>query len=223
MSVAQDAAQSDDPHQSLQSAPGLLTRKAGRPRSTAAHKAILNAALELFADEGFDAMSIEAIAARAGVGKTTIYRRWDSKEDLLLDAVRSLQDEFPFVDTGNLREDILHLLKTVWDMSGRNLLLEKLYIRIIGESRANPDLYRFFYEHRLGPRLQYFRQAIEQAQARGEIRKDLEPFLVLDLFMGPLVSRLLLTWQLANAPHSGDFPVQMVDVVLQGLAPKPAQ
>ena len=221
MSITQDTAQSDDPHQSLQSDTGLLTRKAGRPRSTKANKAILNAALELFADEGFDAMSIEAIAARAGVGKTTIYRRWDSKEDLLLDAVRSLQDEFPFVDTGDLRDDILHLLKTVWDMSGRNLLLEKLYIRIIGESRANPDLYRVFYEHRLGPRLQYFRQAIEQAQARGEIRKDLEPFLVLDLFMGPLVSRLLLTGPLANAPHSSDFPEQMVDVVLQGLAPKP--
>ena len=105
-------------------------------------------------------------------------------------------------------------------MSGRNSLIDKLYVRIIGESRANPDLFRLFYEHRLGPRLQHFRQAIEQAQARGEIRKDLEPFLVLDLFMGPLVSRLLLTGPLASAPHSADFPEQMIDVVLQGLAPK---
>ena len=221
MSVVQDTTQSDDPDQSLPSDIGLHTRKAGRPRSTAAHKAILNATLELFADEGFDAMSIEAIAARAGVGKTTIYRRWDSKEDLMLDAARSLQAEFPFVDTGNLREDLIHMLKLVWDVSGRNSLIEKLYVRIIGESRANPDLFRLFYEHRLGPRLQHFRQAIERAQARGEIRKDLEPFLVLDLFMGPLVSRLLLTGPLANALHSSDFPEQMVDVVLQGLAPKP--
>jgi AcrR family transcriptional regulator len=223
MSIAQDTAQSDDPHQSLQSATDLLTRKAGRPRSTKAHKAILNATLELFADEGFDAMSIEAIADRAGVGKTTIYRRWDSKEDLMLDAARSIQAEFPFVDTGNLREDLIHLLKLVWDTSGRNSLIEKLYVRIIGESRANPGLFRLFYEQRLGPRLQHFRQAIEHAQARGEIRKDLEPFLVLDLIMGPLVCRLLLTGPLANAPHSGDYPEQMVDVVLQGLAPKPAQ
>ena len=222
MSIVQDTAQSDDPDQSLQSDTGLLIRKAGRPRSTTAHKAILNATLELFADEGFDAMSIEAIAARAGVGKTTIYRRWDSKEDLMLDAARSLQAEFPFVDTGNLRDDLIHLLKPVWDVSGRNSLIEKLYVRIIGESRANPDLFRLFYEHRLGPRLQHFQHAIEQAQARGEIRKDLEPFLVLDLFMGPLVSRLLLTGPLASAPHSGDFPEQMIDVVLQGIAPKPA-
>src|SRR5207248_4960422 len=60
MSIVQDTAQSDDPDQSLQSDTGLLIRKAGRPRSTTAHKAILNATLELFADEGFDAMSIEA-------------------------------------------------------------------------------------------------------------------------------------------------------------------
>jgi AcrR family transcriptional regulator len=220
MSIVQDTAQSDDPDQSLQSDTGLLTRKAGRPRSTAAHKAILNATLELFADEGFDAMSIEAIAARAGVGKTTIYRRWDSKEDLMLDAARSLRAEFPLVDTGNLRDDMIHLLKLVWDMSSRNPLLVKLYVRIIGESRANPDLFRFFYEHQMGLRIQHFLQMIEHAQARGEIRKDLDSFIVLDLFIGPLFSRFLLTEPLASAPHPDDFPEQMVDVILQGLAPR---
>ena len=220
MRTSKDTTQSDDPDQSLQSDTSPLTRKVGRPRSTKAHQAILNATLELFADEGFDAMSIEAIAARAGVGKTTIYRRWDSKEDLMLDATRSLQAEFPIVDTGNLRDDMIHLLKLVWDRSSRNPLLEKLYVRIIGESRANPDLFRFFYEHQLGPRLQHFRQMIEHAQACGEIRKDLDPFVVLDLFMGPLVSRFLLTEPLASAPHPDDFPEQMVDAILQGLAPR---
>jgi AcrR family transcriptional regulator len=220
MMTSKDTTQSDDPDQSLQSDTSQLTRKVGRPRSTEAHQAILIATLELFADEGFDAMSIEAIAARAGVGKTTIYRRWDSKEDLMLDAARSLQAEFPIVDTGNLRDDMIHLLKLVWDRSSRNPLLEKLYVRIIGESRANPDLFRFFYEHQLGPRLQHFRQMIERAQACGEIRKDLDPFVVLDLFMGPLVSHLLLTEPLASAPHPDDFPEQMVDAILQGLAPR---
>ena len=155
MMTSKDTTQSDDPDQSLQSATSQLTRKVGRPRSIEAHQAILHATLELFADEGFDAMSIEAIAERAGVGKTTIYRRWDSKEELMLDAARSLQAEFPIVDTGNLRDDMIHLLKLVWDMISSNSLLEKLYVRIIGESRANPDLFRLFYEHQLGPRLQH--------------------------------------------------------------------
>ena len=212
--------QSDDPDQSLQSDTGQLTRKVGRPRSAEAHQAILNATLELFAEEGFDAMSIEAIAARAGVGKTTIYRRWNSKEELILDATRSLQAGFPLVDTGNLRDDMIHLLKMVWDMSSRNSILEKLYVRVIGESRANPDLYRFFYEHQLEPRLQIFRRMIERAQACGEIRKDLDPFIILDLFTGPLVTHLLLTGPLAGAPYPDDFPEQMVDAILQGLAPR---
>ena len=220
MTTSQDSTQTDDPDQPLQSATSQLTRKVGRPRSTKAHQAILHATLELFADEGFDAMSIEAIAARAGVGKTTIYRRWDSKEELMLDAARSLQAEFPIVDTGNLRDDMIHLLKLVWDMISSNPLLEKLYVRIIGESRANPDLFRLFSERQLGPRLHLFRQMIERAQACGEIRKDLEPFIVLDLFTGPLVSHFLLIEPLASAPHPDDFPEQMVDAILQGLAPR---
>lgn len=220
MMTSKDTTQSDDPDQSLQSATSPLARKVGRPRSTEAHQAILHATLELFADEGFDAMSIEAIADHAGVGKTTIYRRWDSKEELMLDAARSLQAEFPIVDTGNLRDDMIHLLKLVWDMISSNPLLEKLYIRFIGESRANPDLFRLFYERQLGPRLQLFRQMIERAQACGEIRKDLDPFIVLDLFAGPLVSHFLLNEPLASAPHPDDFPEQMVDAILQGLAPR---
>jgi AcrR family transcriptional regulator len=220
MITSKDTTQSDDSNQSLQSATSPLIRKVGRPRSTEAHQAVLHATLELFADEGFDAMSIEAIAARAGVGKTTIYRRWDSKEELMLDAARSLQAEFPIVDTGNLRDDMIHLLKLVWDMISSNSLLDKLYVRIIGESRANRDLYQLFYERQLGPRLQIFRQMIERAQACGEIRKDLDPFMVLDLFTGPLVSHILLSEQFASAPHPDDFPEQMVDAILQGLAPR---
>ena len=91
--------------------------------------------------------------------------------------------------------------------------------RRVRPGRQRADL---FYPLLQVDRLSSFDAAIEQAQARGEIRKDLEPFLVLDLFMGPLVSRLLLTGPLASAPHSADFPEQMIDVVLQGLAPKPA-
>src|SRR5260370_17324619 len=84
MITSKDTAQSDDPDQSLQSDTSQLTRKVGRPRSTKAHQAILNATLELFADEGFDAMSIEAIADRAGAAKTTIYPRWDPQNKLIL-------------------------------------------------------------------------------------------------------------------------------------------
>ena len=79
------------------------TRKPGRPRSARAHQAILAAALALLAEEGFEAMSMEGVAALAGVGKSTIYRRWASKEELLIEAVSSIHAEAPIVDTGNIR------------------------------------------------------------------------------------------------------------------------
>src|SRR5579859_7686549 len=81
-------------------------RRPGRPRSALAERAILEATLELLAEVGIEALSIEGVAARAGVGKTTIYRRWESKEELIVAAVRRLQVQAPIVDTGNFRADI---------------------------------------------------------------------------------------------------------------------
>ena len=65
-------------------------RAPGRPRSAQAHRAILDATIELFVESGYEGLSIEGVAARAGVGKTTIYRRWSSKEDLIVDAIGEL-------------------------------------------------------------------------------------------------------------------------------------
>src|SRR5450432_744304 len=84
----------------------------GRPRSAEADRAILAATLELLAERGLDAMSIEEVAARAGVGKTTIYRRWPSKGLLALDAfVISFRAEQPLPDTGTLRGDLVAALR----------------------------------------------------------------------------------------------------------------
>ncbi len=83
----------------------------GRPRSAQSHQAILQAALELLAEVGFAAMSMDAIAARAGVGKTTIYRRYASKEELVADAIESIREEIVIPDTGNFQSDIDTLIQ----------------------------------------------------------------------------------------------------------------
>src|SRR6185312_12309336 len=86
--------------------------KGGRPRSVQSQQAILDATLTLLAAEGFDAMSIEAIAARAGVGKKTIYRWWNSKEALVIDAIKNVQQvKNPVIDTGSLRDDLIALFR----------------------------------------------------------------------------------------------------------------
>src|ERR1700736_6291349 len=94
--------------------PGGVGAARGRPRSQEADRAILTAAVELLAERGLAAMSIEEVAARAGVGKATIYRRWSSKGLLALDAfVASFQEQQPLPDTGTLRGDLIAAL-TAW-------------------------------------------------------------------------------------------------------------
>ena len=89
--------------------------KGGRPRSVQSQQAILDATLTLLATEGFEAMSIEAIAARAGVGKKTIYRWWTSKEALVIDAIKSLQQtKNPVIDIGSLREDLIVMFRNAF-------------------------------------------------------------------------------------------------------------
>src|SRR6266566_4619906 len=88
-----------------------MIRKAGRPRSAQSHQAILEATLALFAEEGLQGLSIEAIAERARVGKTTIYRRWSSKEDVIKDALNLFRADNPIPDTGNIRNDLLYIAK----------------------------------------------------------------------------------------------------------------
>src|SRR6266496_6782642 len=94
------------------SGPEQGIRKPGRPRSAQAHKAILDATLELLAEGGFQGLSIEAVAARAGVGKTTIYRRWPSKNELVMDAIREVQVNLSVIDTGNFRKDVVTFVNT---------------------------------------------------------------------------------------------------------------
>src|SRR5690348_12642162 len=88
-------------------------RKAGRPRSMEARRAILDATLSLLATQGFGTMSIEEVAVHAGVGRTTIYRWWDSKEALALEALQLLFEKRrqSFIDTGDFRHDLIVMLE----------------------------------------------------------------------------------------------------------------
>ena len=93
---------------------GGRTRAApGRPRSERADRAIIDAALSLFAEPGPEGLCIEQVAARAGVGKATIYRRWPGKEDLLLDAIATLQAPLPEPRGVSVREDLVTLLSAM--------------------------------------------------------------------------------------------------------------
>ncbi|HZO76214.1 MAG TPA: TetR/AcrR family transcriptional regulator [Ktedonobacteraceae bacterium] len=193
------------------------TRKPGRPRSTQAHQAILEATLALFVEEGLQGLSMEAIAERAGVGKTTIYRRWSSKEAMIKDAFDLLRAGKPLPNTGNIRADLLVLARESREVFGHNPFMAQLMTRMIAELKTTPEIYRAFHRHLIVPRLEQFLQIIKGAQERGEVRPELDAMFVISLVFttlvyGPLFSELIDP----DAQHFYE-PEVAVDALLRGI------
>lgn len=190
-------------------------RKPGRPRSAQAHQKILQAALELLIEEGYNGMSLEGVAERAGVGKTTIYRRWKSKEELVMDVIRSIHAEVPVIDTGNFREDILTMLRGATLVSSP--LLRGLLVKTLGEISAHPEILQVFNERLVAPRFERLFQMIERAKARGEIRSDLDNKLIVSLLAGPYFFYVLFGDLAPGPPLSAETAEQLGDAVLRGI------
>jgi len=192
-------------------------RPVGRPRSAQAHQAIITATLELLAEEGFDGMSLEGVATRAGVARTMIYRRWPSKEALVIDALREQHAEMPLTDTGNLRADMITLLHEEVSQAA-NPLQAKLLFRVAGEIFARPELFSVVFRQQLAPRLKHMERLFERAQARGELRQDLDAAFMLGLILGPLLLYYLLVSTEMSMPYTLDeLPELIFDAVLHGI------
>lgn len=192
-------------------------RSVGRPRSVESHQAILDAALELMAAEGIQGTSMEAIAAHAGVGKTTIYRRWPTKEALIAEAIGEMHIHMHFVDTGHFRADLIATLSEIQQHLETHPLLKGLFLRVFGEAQARPELFQTFYERFFAVRIANVTGFFAQAQARGELRSDLDPFFIASLMLGPLLHNLLIGALLPQPASTHHLPERIVDAVLQGI------
>lgn len=162
----------------------------GRPRSAASHQAMLKATLELLAEVGFEAMSIEAIATRAGVGKTTIYRRYSSKDELVADAIESMREEVLIPDTGSLWSDIDALIENAAQITLTPLGRQAVAM-IISSASSNPGFAQIYWKKYLQPRRQAFDIVIERAKERNEILTDLDSGLVFDTMSGIMLYALI--------------------------------
>ena len=168
----------------------IRKKSPGRPRSRASHQAMLKAALELLSEVGFEAMSIEVIAARAGVGKTTIYRRYSSKDELVADAIESIREEVLIPDTGNLWSDIDVLIENAAQITLTPLGRQTVAM-IIGSASSNPGFAQIYWEKYLQPRRKSFAVIIERAKTRNEIPTDLDSDLVFDTMSGIMLYALI--------------------------------
>jgi AcrR family transcriptional regulator len=165
----------------------------GRPRSARADEAIIEAVLVLLSDGvTAEALSIEAVAAKAGVGKATIYRRWVNKDALLIDAVASLKGPLPEIAGVSVRDDLLTLMRPIGPAKV-NLRTASVLPCLVPELRRSPKLAEV-YQKVIAPRRQLIQDVIERGMASGELRADLDVEVVIAMLVGPMVAQSVLNW-----------------------------
>ena len=190
-------------------------RAPGRPRDPQVDRAILAATLELLGEEGFDHLSIEAVAARAGVGKTTVDRRWPSKIPLVVDALTAMKPPTPSVipDEVSTRDALVRA------MGGFTKPHEGSAARVLAglvdAMSRNEELATAVRAVLVTERQRGLVEVIERGKRRGEIRPDVDARVMIDLLGGPMVLRRLITGDPVNArlAHA------IVDLVMDGAAP----
>ena len=186
-----------------------------RPRSAESHAAILQAALELVVEDGLRGTTIEGIAARAGVGKATIYRRWKTKEELFMEALKTVAFPLPDPDSGSLRGDVEAIIAFNLEHATRKAAL--LMPRLMVEAADDPDLFAVMQEVLVEPRREVLRTILGRAVERGEMRDDIDPETAIDLLIGPFIYAVLVTGADLQEVAARVEPV--LNVALASLAP----
>jgi AcrR family transcriptional regulator len=187
----------------------------GRPRSETACNAVLAAAAELLLAHGLHAVSMDAVAKRAGVSKATIYRWWPTKETLALDALYSAWAAArpPPRDTGSLRGDLLSLMRR-WARLTSTRPYGRVIAALIARAQTDPDFAAEYRRRFVEPRRDESRAVFQRAITRGEIPADVKIEVALDLLYGPLYLRLLH----GHAPLSDRFVCDLVDLAMSGIS-----
>jgi AcrR family transcriptional regulator len=190
----------------------------GRPRDARADRAILKATLDLIAADGAYEFRTEDVAARAGVGKGAIYRRYRSKDELVTAAIAAVvTEEIAVPDTGSTREDLLLLMREAVELY-RRPLARRLMPNLIGAIAHKPELATAVRDGFLARRREALSEVLRRGVERGDLRPDLDVELALDVLGGPLFYRLLVT----GGPLDHEFADGVADLILGGFSPNEA-
>ena len=189
-------------------------RAPGRPRDPETEERILEVALRLLSVDGYSRMSLDGVAAEAGVSKPTIYRRWSSKADLATAALRTMQVAEPKVDTGTTVGDLVAALENF----SRSLLRPNgmsLIGTVLAEEGHTPELLRLFRERIVKPRREMIKGILERAAGRGELRAGVDVDAAVQMLVGGFYARYL-----AHGRVPGGFAREMVEIVWGGVRRK---
>jgi AcrR family transcriptional regulator len=186
-------------------------------RNEHSRQAVLQATRELVAEVGYAKLTIEGIAARAGVGKQTIYRWWRSKGAVVFDSFLALSegpDGMALPDTGDIEADLKAVMReTAAEFS--DPVFEKPIRTLTLEIAADPDLAALYRGKLAGPVDEIKKDRLRSAQRAGQIAEDVDLDLALDLLYGPLYQR----WLLRTGPITPEYAEALVDHVLRALRP----
>ena len=193
----------------------LETPRRGRPRSEEARNAILGAAIELAFEHGVQAMSMDEVAARAGVSKATIYRWWPSKELLVLDALQNeIDSTIPTIatETGTLRGDLIARSR-LWMETMQSRPFTRVFASLLAHQHTDAAFAKEYFDRFVEPRRVAAREPLRRAIASGELPPDTDVELAIEFLYAPLWQRLLYL------PGSIDdaFIEKVIDTAIAGL------
>jgi AcrR family transcriptional regulator len=176
------------------------------------------AAVVTFLEQGvpLGELSIERIARTAGVGKATIYRRWQGKEELFLDVLRAVEPADPALPGTCLRDDLIAVLEALRrrGLADRSSALLR---NVVTQMKAHPKLWEAYHATVIAPRHRATLDVLRRGLARGELPPGTDLDLVIDLIVGPMLLRSVLR---PGAELPEDLPRRIVDTVLDGLRPR---
>jgi AcrR family transcriptional regulator len=198
----------DTEHQSVPSG------SRGRPRSTKVHRSILDATLALLAEVGVERLSIEMVAKRAGVGKSSIYRRWSSKESLIVDALEQIKPQLNTSIQGDLHEVLFELARNFIQQMNTPLGKQMLSM-LISTLSGNSQISESFWEKHSLPKTKEISSVIENYREKEQLRNDIHIDLVSDLLIG------FIMYQLLFKPPSSDLETDLkegIKVILDGIS-----
>lgn len=184
-----------------------------RPRDLDVDRMIREATAALLAKGGYAQLTVERVAARAGVAKTTIYRRWPSKAELVFGTMVHPDELGPAPDTGRFRTD----LATVLEFIARDIAAATVGQALLGillDVARDPALARAVRERFVGAERRWIAAIVERAVARGEVAPETDPALVLDLLLGPILARVFAT----GGPVDERLTEGMIAAIVDGCA-----
>jgi AcrR family transcriptional regulator len=190
-------------------------RRPGRPRSERAEQALLDATIEALAECGIDGVRCEDVAARAGVGKATLYRRWAGKEDMLIAAFAAVKRPLPEPRGESVRADLIDLLTVVAADIDDPRIAQQYALLHVAEERY-PRLVARYREEVVEPRRESVRAVLRGGIATGELRPDIDVEVAMLLLTGAVMAR----GKHDPAPVAPEFVAHAVDELLQGITPR---